>query len=207
MSTVVKTLVLATLVTQVAYAQAPPVDPAGAPTGQPPAPEPAPQVDVTVPQRSTLTPTDMLVQAEGYRKEMQGTKDRIGVLLTDANQARDVIRVTCLNDKDDQADVNLTIADEALPILREAAKLNQQGTGLHEYTRISIVNQKMQVVAAEAEGCAGDDLAFVGTTQVAVVVSRELRKDDVTSLGGTSFSASRQLERPVSFSPFRSATN
>ena len=35
----------------------------------------------------------------------------------------------------------------------------------HEFTRLTIINQKVLVLGAEAENCIGEDLSFVGATQ------------------------------------------
>ena len=46
-----------------------------------------------------------------------------------------------------------------------------EGASVHEYTRITIIHQKGQVLASEGQACVGEDLSYVGATRVDVDVS------------------------------------
>src|SRR5687767_13816754 len=129
MPRVLKLILGMSLVTQVSMAQPPPgpaVPPSpnpsvpGAQTPPPPPGPPAPQVDVTVPQRSTLSPQDMLNQAREYRGKMNETLSRLQSLVEAARKQKDIIRLNCLTDKLVQLRANLNIADQALQSLQDA---------------------------------------------------------------------------------------
>ena len=49
--------------------------------------------------------------------------------------------------------------------LQEAVTRADEGERTHEFTRLTIVNQKVLVLGAEAENCIGEDLSFVGATR------------------------------------------
>lgn len=166
------------LVTQVSLAQPPPgpaipPGPTATPPGaqmpsQPPVNPPPPQVDISVPQRSTLSPQDMLNQAREYRGRMNEALTRLQGLVEAARKAKDIIRLNCLTDKLVQLRANMNVADQAIQSLQDAMARRDEGASVHEYTRVTIVNQKVQVLAAEGEACVGEDLNFVGATRVDV---------------------------------------
>jgi hypothetical protein len=65
--------------------------------------------------------------------------------------------------------------------LQESIARADEGGRTHEFTRLTIVNQKVTVLGAEAENCIGEDLSFVGATRVDVEIDPNLPTVDVTS--------------------------
>jgi hypothetical protein len=43
-----------------------------------------------------------------------------------------------------------------------------EGAALHEYTRLTIVNQKVEVLQNEGQTCVGAELNYIGATRVEV---------------------------------------
>jgi len=189
MSRVLKIVLGATFISQVAMAQTP--------TGGA-APVTSPSTNVTVAQPAGLSPQDMLTQSQTYKANTMQTTQRLSQMVEEARKQKDVIRLTCLTDKVVQANANMNILDKALMSLQDAVGRNDEGASTHEFTRITIVNQKVQILGAEAEGCVGEELQFVGATKVDVEVSKDVRKDDTSqpATAGTGF------ERPPVASPF-----
>jgi hypothetical protein len=163
---VLKIILAVSLVGQVSMAQAP-NPPAAAPG---PAAPPA-QADISVPQRSTLSPQDMLNQGREYRSKMNEALSRVQSLSEQARKQKDIIRLNCLMDKLVQLRGNVNIADQALASMQDAIGRRDDGAGVHEYTRLTIVYQKVQVLVAEGEACVGEDLSFVGSTRVDVDIT------------------------------------
>jgi hypothetical protein len=155
---------LSLLVGPVALAQS------GSPAPQGPAPGTVPPstVDISVPQRSSLSGLDMLKQGKEYRTNMEKTSTDLQAMVEQARKQKDVIRLNCVMDKLVQVKVNMNIADQALQKLQEAATRKDDGGSLHEYTRITIVNQKVQVLQNEAQTCIGAELNYIGATRVEV---------------------------------------
>ena len=75
-----------------------------------------------------------------------------------------------MTDKVVQAKVNMTIAQQAMSALQENISRADEGGRAHEFTRLTIINQKVTVLGAEAENCIGEDLSFVGATRVDVEI-------------------------------------
>jgi hypothetical protein len=110
----------------------------------------------------------MVTQATEYRTRMESTSKQIGQLVDVAKKEKDVIRLNCVTDKHGQVKANISVADRALQDLRDAIGRRDDGESGHQYNKIAIVNSKVQVLSAEAQACVGQDLAFVGATQVEV---------------------------------------
>ena len=116
-------------------------------------------------QRPTLTPEEMVNQSREYAKNMGEVLKRIQVLQDQAKREKDIIRLNCVTDKVVQVRVNISIAEQSMAALQEAVTRADEGERTHEFTRLTIVNQKVLVLGAEAENCIGEDLSFVGATK------------------------------------------
>jgi hypothetical protein len=141
---------------------------------------PANQADIAVKQRSNLTPQEMVKQGNEYFKNMNDTVKRITDLQNQSKRQKDIIRLNCVTDKLVQAKVNITIGEQAMAALQENISRADEGGRTHEFTRLTIVNQKVTVLGAEAENCIGEDLSFVGATRVDVEIDPNLPTVDVT---------------------------
>ena len=153
------------LVAQVAQAQ-----PAGgeAPVpGPAPAPAPAP-LDPSTVQKSTISGDEMLNTGREYRRQIEAITMQIRVQADQARGDKDVIRLNCLMDKQNQMRVNSAMMDQALQSLQECVSRRDEGAQLHEYTRVTIINQKAQVLRTEADACVGAETNYVGPTKVVV---------------------------------------
>jgi hypothetical protein len=153
---------------------------AGAAAGGPAVPN---QADIAVKQRSSLTPQEMVKAGNDYFKNMNETLKRIASLQEQSKRQKDIIRLNCVTDKLVQSKVNITIAEQAMAALQESIARSDEGGRTHEFTRLTIVNQKVQVLGAEAENCIGEDLSFVGATRVDVEIDPNLPQTDVTAPG------------------------
>jgi len=142
----------------------------GTPAPPAPAPDTLPPsaVDISVPRRSTLSGPDMIKQGREYRANMDKVVTELQGLVEQARKQRDVIRLNCLMDKLVQVRVNMNIADQAIQKLQEAVTRKDDGGALHEYTRITIVNQKVQVLQSEGQTCIGAEINYIGATRVEV---------------------------------------
>jgi len=162
-----------------------------APPSGPPAPAAAPaaaappgnagaDVDVSVKQRANLSPQEMLGQGKDYFRVMNETLGHIQTLQETARRQKDIIKLNCVTDKLVQAKVNINIAEQAMTTLQESIARADEGARTHEFTRLTIVNQKVLVLGTEAENCIGEDLSFVGATRVDVDIDPNIPQDDPT---------------------------
>ena len=169
------------------FAQAP------APDSSPATPPPA-AVDLSVKQRPTLTPAEMVNQGKEYLQGMGQVVKRVQGLQDEAKRQKDIIRLNCVTDKLVQARVNESIAENSMSALQESVAKNDQGAETHEFTRLTIVNQKVTVLGAEAENCIGEDLSFVGATRVDVEIDPNVPQYDPTQPGSPFIDITRPPE-------------
>jgi hypothetical protein len=171
-----------------------PIAPPSAPAAAAPGPGTA---DVSVKQRPTLTPEEMVNQSREYAKNMNDVLKRIQTLQDQAKREKDIIRLNCVTDKVVQVRVNISIAEQSMAALQEAVTRADEGERTHEFTRLTIVNQKVQVLGAEAENCIGEDLSFVGATKVDVEIDPNIPQYDPTQPPAPGI----DIERPGEASP------
>jgi hypothetical protein len=171
-----KLLLTTTFVASTVFAQGGPKAPAGtqAATGQ---------AEISVKQRPTLSAQEMVQQAKDYFKNMGDVVKRIQLLQDQSKKQKDIIRLNCVTDKLVQSRVNMSIGEQSMASLQESIARSDEGGRAHEFTRLTIVNQKVLVLGAEAENCIGEDLSFVGATRVDVEVDPNLPQVDVTTPG------------------------
>ena len=171
----------------------------GAAPATPPAPgtEGGSSVDLSVKQHPTLTPADMVNQSKEYFTGMGAVVKRIQTLQDQAKREKDIIRLNCVTDKLVQARVNVNIGEQSMATMQESIARNDAGAQTHEFTRLTIVNQKVTVLGAEAENCIGEDLSFVGATRVDVEVDPNIPQYDPTQPGSPFI----DITRPPSASP------
>jgi hypothetical protein len=137
--------------------------------GEAPAPAPGPApIDPSAMQKSTISGDEMLGQGREYRRDINNITMQIQVQSEQAKADKDVIRLNCLLDKLTQVKVNGNIMDQALQSLQESVSRHDESAQLHEYTRITIINQKAQVLRTEADACVGAETNYVGPTKVVV---------------------------------------
>lgn len=142
---------------------------------------PAAGGDIAVKQRPVLTAQEMMSQSKEYFRGMQDVVRRISELQDQSKRQKDIIRLNCVTDKLVQSRVNVTIAEQSMSALQETIGRADEGGRAHEFTRLTIINQKVLVLGAEAENCIGEDLSFVGATRVDVDVDPSLPQIDVTT--------------------------
>jgi len=164
MSRVTQLILASTLVGQAVLAQ-----PVAQPPPVAPLPGGAPQdAEISARRRPSLSPQEMITQAVDYRDRMDKMSKQVQGLVEQARKEKDVIRLNCVTDKLAQLKANISIVDRSMQDLRDAINRHDDGESGHQYNKIAIVHSKVQVLGAEAQACVGQDLAFVGATQVDV---------------------------------------
>jgi hypothetical protein len=169
MRKVSKAVWLFLLAAPVAMAQ---TDPA-APAQPTPAADPSAQQPLTV-----ISGPQMLEQGREYRRQMDEISQQIQAQVDKAKRDKDVIRLNCLLDKLSQLRVNVSIMDQSIQSLAETVNRKDEAGMLHEYTRITIINQKAQVLRNEADACIGAETNYIGPTRVEVETPEGLAPGD-----------------------------
>jgi len=143
----------------------------------------------------------MLDQGREYRRQMESIALQVKVQADQARAEKDVIRLNCLLDKLTQVRVNGNIMDQSLQALQDDVSRNDESAELHEYTRITIINQKAQVLRTEADACVGAETSYVGHTKL--VVESPAGLDSTVDQPTPAAPPISIVERPTVASPFR----
>lgn len=127
-----------------------------------------------------LSPQEQLAQADQILTRMDQAAGVVRRQLEKARAARDVVKVLCLNDKLSQIDVAIRSARDRKAALQAAAGRNDAELSNHEFTIMTVLRQRSEQLNAEANQCIGEELSFVGKTEVTTQVDPTLPGTDET---------------------------
>jgi len=106
--------------------------------------------------------------------KMNGASKQVRNQLATARGARDVVKTLCLNDKLSQIDVTTRAAESRLSNIQAAVANGNKESAHHEMNMLSALGQRSDQSTAEANQCVGEELAFVGATQVSTSVDGDI---------------------------------
>jgi hypothetical protein len=153
---------------------------AGSATAQSAGPTP-PAGQVGFERAPQLSPQDELAQADAIIAKMDQSSTTVRRQLDAARQGRDVVRSLCLSDKLSQVDVAARSARDRQGALQAAVQRGDSELANHEFTILTVLRQRTEQLGAEANQCIGEEVAFVGQTQVVSVVDPNLPGEDNTA--------------------------
>ena len=191
-------------------ADQPKADAPGTDAPKPDAPVPGKELpDVTLPGEKNvdLAPRDMSAKANELIKTMETTHRSVLEMQAAAKQAKDVIKLNCVNENLLAVKQLLNIADAAENKLAEAIARGDRGEEVHQFGQITIASEKSLAARDEAQACIGEELHFVGKNDI-TVTGPAIRNDptDDGDIGQPSgddpFAVTVPLEDPAFASPF-----
>lgn len=143
-------------------------------------PPPVPPAGMS--KQVNLSPQQQVDQANAFITSMESVRSQIRIDLEDARQRRDVVKTLCLNDKLNQVDVALRSASDRLRSLQSAAGTGNAELANHEFTILSVLNQRGQQLDAEAKQCIGKEIGIVGESSTTMEPNPNLPYEDPTEL-------------------------
>jgi hypothetical protein len=117
-------------------------------------------------RRAQLTPEEQLSAAREVSERGEQLSRRVLAMLDEARRERDIIRVTCLNDKLTQINAHRRSLDTRVSALEDAVEQGNESRRNHEYTVVTVLDQQFQVLDQESNQCVGQDIFDTGTTRV-----------------------------------------
>ncbi|MEZ4252180.1 MAG: hypothetical protein R3B99_28535 [Polyangiales bacterium] len=138
--------------------------------------------ELDVQRRANLTPEQQLEEAHGVQRRGTDLSRRVAVMLDEARQERDIIRVTCINDKLTQVNANLRTVELRVTNLEDAIAAQDASRRNHEFTVIAVLGQKFVVLDREAAQCIGQDIFETGSTRVITEIDPNNPTEDPTVL-------------------------
>jgi hypothetical protein len=140
---------------------------------------PTPPTAETGAQRDVqLTPEQMLAEGDRHVPEMERGASVVRRQLEQAREARDVVKVLCLNDKLNQIDVATRSGRDRLTSLRAAVGRKDADRSKHEFTVIQVLRDRVRALLAEANQCIGEETGFVGDSQITVDIDPAIPEED-----------------------------
>jgi hypothetical protein len=140
--------------------------------------------DTVLGKADTLSPQQALTQARDYLGKMKETHTRVRGLQDRARRKKDVLMLNCVNDKELKIGGHIAVADNegGGTIQRMVAAVNgdTKYDRKHEFTRMTILYQKVVVLGTEAENCIGEDASYVGATKIDVEIDPNIPDEDPT---------------------------
>lgn len=138
-----------------------------------------PEGELPVRRRAQLSSADQI--AEGAQIEERGAQlsRRLLTMLDEARRERDIIRVTCLNDKLTQVNAHLRTVQSRRSNLQESVDTGDEGRRNHEYTVLTVLGQHFRTLDQEASGCLGQDIFETGATRIDVEIDPTTPEEDL----------------------------
>jgi len=126
--------------------------------------------ELPVRRRAQLTPEEQRTEALQVQERGTQLSRRVLAMLDEARRERDIIRVTCLNDKLTQINAHRRTLESRLENLQEAVDVGDESRRNHEFTVITVIGQHFRTLEQEAASCIGQDIFETGTTRVVTEV-------------------------------------
>jgi hypothetical protein len=124
--------------------------------------------DVNLPGQTTanLSPREMATETKKLLTAMEGFHVRVLQLQSSARKSKDVIKLNCVNEKLLAVKQLLNIAESAENDLTEAIASGDRDAQVHQYSQVKLAHERATSERDEAEGCIGEEIIFIGPTQV-----------------------------------------
>ncbi len=135
-----------------------------------------------VERRANLTGPEQLAEAERIETRANQISRRVQQMLDEARRERDILRVTCLNDKLTQINANARTTSTRGDALREAVQMNDDARRDHEFTVLTVLGQKFRTLEQEANQCVGQDIFETGTTRVETSIDPATPDEDTSAV-------------------------
>ncbi len=165
--------------------------------------------DVTLPGEKNvdLAPREMSAKATELIKAMEATHRAVLEMQAAAKQAKDVIKLNCVNENLLAVKQLLNIADASENELAEAIARGDRSEQVHQFGQITIASEKSIAARDEAQACIGEELHFVGKNDITVtgpaIPYDPTHDGDIGQPSGADpFGTAVPLEDPAFASPF-----
>jgi len=116
------------------------------------------------------TQAEQLAFAERVLQSAEQTSAAVSRMIDQSRSERDLIRMSCLNDKLSQVGANSSAAQGRSDALRSAVEAGDTTRANHEYTVLSVLLQKLELLRQEAGQCIGQDVYETGAARITVEV-------------------------------------
>jgi hypothetical protein len=132
-------------------------------------------------RRPQLSPQEEVAQSDTILRRIDSAAGTVRRQLESARAARDVVKTLCLNDKLSQIDVANRSARDRQTALQAAGERNDRELANHEFTILTVLRQRVEQLTAEANQCIGEEMTWLGQTEVNTQIDPNLPGVDTTA--------------------------
>jgi hypothetical protein len=140
-----------------------------------------PEFDLPGGKPVKLSPAEQLEQAQGFVSTMERVRESVRRDLEEARSKGDVVKKLCLDDKLNQLDIALRKASEREKALENAVRVNDGELSNHEFTILSVLNQRATALDAEAKLCIGKEVVAVGDSSTQMDIEGAMPDESQTT--------------------------
>lgn len=140
------------------------------------------ETDATKEDPSKMGDEEIVKKAEATLSKLRDVRKYVQNLLDQARKQKDIIKITCLNDKLTQINVNIRTYEDRLQSLSNAIKTGDKASRNHEYNVLVVLENKIVGLRMEAETCIGEAEGYLGKTEVTVTAPKGMAEMDPTSI-------------------------
>lgn len=130
-----------------------------------------------------LSPPQQLVVGKQSYEHMQQAQGIVRASLEQARAARDVVKTLCLTDKLNQMDVATRTAHDRVGSLASAVEANDTDRSRHEVMIVLALRDRVDQLAKEANQCIGEELGFIGQSELKVDIDPNIPDNNPDQLG------------------------
>ena len=154
-----------------------------------------PEVTAPLSETANLSSEEMRAGAATNLTELRTMLGRLVELRQVARQSNDIIKLNCVNDQLLLYKQVVNLAEKAQTELVEAIAQDSQNSAesRHYYGQVVLANEKGADIRREAEGCIGEEMVFLGPTEVTL---------DAPPVNGPGEGPILDWDPPVYASPF-----
>jgi hypothetical protein len=141
------------------------------------------ELDVTVRKEDTLTGEQKLAWVDEQTAKARQSKIAVQNMLDRARREKDTIKITCLDDKLTQMNVNIRGIEERTVGLETAVRADDAQGANQQFTILKVYIVRVQGLVAEAENCIGDVDVVLGESETIVTIDDDIIAEDPSESG------------------------
>lgn len=127
-----------------------------------------------------VSPEDRLRDGERILEHARELRTTIDNRLQAATNRSDIVMVDCLTPLRTQLEASYGSAEQRVRALRLLSNGGDPAAAAHEYTMLSVMGQRFQVLEADMNQCLGDSDISAGDDRVSVELTIDVPSDDPT---------------------------
>jgi hypothetical protein len=130
-----------------------------------------------------LSPDQQLLRAKDFMMKMEQGAATVRTMLEQAQAARDVVKAMCLKDKLMQIEVAKRSGRDRVLTLQSAVDAKDKDRSRHEFMIMQVLRDRVEQLVKEANQCIGEELGFIGESQVTMRVNPDIPDNNPDELG------------------------